>query len=297
MELLLALPRLLLRCAAPDACISARGARRVHTPCQPHQTLSLDAKITRTIIVGDVHGCLDELKELLAACDYDADNTRVVLVGDLVNKGPFSAETVHFVRTSGFHCVRGNHDDAALFNYERRQAALKTGSPSPPDDKYAYCDKLTIEDVRFLRALPHTLALEDEKVIVVHAGLVPGLALWRQPAAGMVTMRNVCRRGTVEDETTAGALPEPDDYASPSWRWTASGAAGSPWASHWRPTCETGPQHVVFGHDAKRGIQFERHATGLDSGACYGKRLSALVLPEGRIVSVDSRRTYVKPGD
>ena len=55
---------------------------------------------------------------------------RVVLVGDRVNKGPRSAECVRFVRTSGFACVRGNHDDAALFAWERRQAERRRDTPA-----------------------------------------------------------------------------------------------------------------------------------------------------------------------
>ena len=73
------------------------------------------SRITRLIIVGDVHGCLEELQELLVKCDYDQSRgDRVILLGDLVNKGPFSAETVKFAREKGFLSVRGNHDDFAL---------------------------------------------------------------------------------------------------------------------------------------------------------------------------------------
>ena len=65
----------------------------------------------------------------------------------------------------------------------------------------------------------------------------------------------------------------------------------SPWAKLW-----TGPRHVFFGHDAKRGLQFEQHATGLDSGCVYGKMLSACLLPSRKIISVNSKRVYVAPG-
>lgn len=71
---------------------------------------------------------------------------------------------------------------------------------------------------------------------------------------------------------------------------------GVPWAQAWKPgPTGMGVRHVIFGHDAKRGLQQHEHATGLDTGACYGKRLTALVLPEWRIVSVDSKRVYEQP--
>lgn len=72
-------------------------------------------RIKRLIVVGDVHGCLDELKELLGKCEYSQqDGDRVLLVGDLVNKGPYSAEVIRFAREQDMLCIRGNHDDFAL---------------------------------------------------------------------------------------------------------------------------------------------------------------------------------------
>jgi hypothetical protein len=56
--------------------------------------------------------------------------------------------------------------------------------------------------------------------------------------------------------------------------WSALEGGGVAWAGR-----HAGPPHVVFGHDAKRGLQLEAHATGLDSGCVYGRQLSALVLP------------------
>ena len=59
---------------------------------------------------------------------------------------------------------------------------------------------------------------------------------------------------------------------------------GEPWASLW-----PGPELVVFGHDAVRGLQMYEHAVGLDTGCVYGGRLSGYLLPERRLVQVDAR--------
>ena len=66
---------------------------------------------------------------------------------------------------------------------------------------------------------------------------------------------------------------------------------GQPWIEKWHK----GP-FVYFGHDAKRGLQRGEFATGLDSGCCYGRKLSAMILPERTLVQVDALQTYEKPG-
>ena len=78
-----------------------------------HITLSSPQLKSRVVVVGDIHGCYEELLQLLDMCRVDSD-TSVILVGDLVNKGPFSAEVVRYARLNNLWSVRGNHDEALL---------------------------------------------------------------------------------------------------------------------------------------------------------------------------------------
>jgi predicted phosphodiesterase len=83
-------------------------------PSVAHRILTPEETPKRLIVVGDLHGCLDELQELLINCNYQLPDTKVLIVGDVVNKGPKSAETLRFVKDNNFLCIRGNHDDFIL---------------------------------------------------------------------------------------------------------------------------------------------------------------------------------------
>jgi Calcineurin-like phosphoesterase len=214
----------------------------------------------RTLLIGDVHGCVDELQALLAAAGVTPQD-RVVLVGDLVAKGPDSRGVVRLARERGFQAVLGNHDAAVL-----RVRQPDAGGRPPRPEHRRVAASLSDEDWRWLEALPLTLALPEHGVRVVHAGLVPGVPLEAQAREDLLNLRSI----------------------TPGGRGSRRIEEGVPWASVWQ-----GPEHVVFGHDAVRGLQRHPFATGLDTGCVYGGALTGLLLPERRLVSVPARRAYV----
>lgn len=214
----------------------------------------------RTVLIGDVHGCLEELDALLEACEYQKGQ-RLVMLGDLVAKGPDSAGVVRRVRELGALAVLGNHDAFALEHFARGPEAWAELKPG----KRRMLESLSEEDVAFLAGLPRWLRLEDLGVLVVHAGVLPGLPLEAQDPNDLINMRSVRPDGTASKRIEEGA----------------------PWASQWQ-----GPERIFFGHDAVRGLQRYPYAMGLDTGCVYGGELSAYVLPEERLIQVKARRVY-----
>jgi len=227
----------------------------------------------RTIFVGDVHGCLDELLALLRLAEVDLGRRgqdsqsgrrdQVILVGDLTAKGPDSAGVLALLREQGFRAVLGNHDAKVL-----SLARHETSAASDPDigEHARVAATLNEADWSLLAHLPLTISLPEVNAIAVHGGLVPGVPLDQQPRKFLLNLRSITPEG------------EPSKRVSD----------GVPWASVW-----PGPQHAVFGHDAVRGLQRHPFATGLDTGCVYGGALSALILPENRIISTPARRPYV----
>jgi hypothetical protein len=229
--------------------------------------------MARTFVIGDIHGCVDELDRLLDRCALGSDDS-VVSVGDLVNKGPDSLGVLRLCRKVGAKAVLGNHDDLLL----RCIAARKEGDDDEfPELVRKIAKRIDEDDAAWLAALPLylPLALSPElPIVVVHAGLLPAVPFASQERANLLNMRSIRSDG------------------SPSKRIDE----GVPWASLW-----VGPEQVIFGHDAVRGLQEWPYATGIDTACVYGGRLSAIEIDASqpgkrRIVSVPARREYCAPG-
>eukprot|EP00980_Cylindrotheca_fusiformis_P030059 scaffold24294_cov186-Cylindrotheca_fusiformis.AAC.2 len=218
----------------------------------------------RVIAVGDVHGCIDELQDLLRECDYRPGDM-VVFLGDLVSKGPDSISVVQMAREIGAIGVRGNHD----FEVVRWHQAIKSGVDPPlvGSEHFHIASCLSKADMKWMYSLPWYISSKELGALFVHAGFVSGIRLAKQNPRLMMNMRSILPDGTVTSKFFN------------NW----------PWARLW-----DGPQTVLFGHDADRGLQQYEHAIGLDTGCVYGGRLTACILPEKRLVSVSARREYFK---
>jgi len=223
------------------------------------------AKDKRIIFVGDVHGCIAELRALLRKCKYRDGVDRIVLVGDLVGKGPQSVECVRFARSlTGLQCVMGNWDEHINRNPDYLSKEYKKLHPNYKGE----VPTLTRDEIDWMNSLPYFLDFPEHNITTVHAGVIPGVPFEDQNHDNLVQMRNIL----------------PDGTATKDWK------SGDPWVNHWK-----GPRTIVFGHDAQRGFQRTSNAIGLDTGCVYGKSLTAFILPGREIMSVSAARVYSEP--
>lgn len=200
----------------------------------------------RTVIIGDVHGCSDELEELLAKVGV-SEGDRVVFVGDLVARGPDSRGVLALARKVSALVVRGNHEHKLIRHRASRD------SLSAMHQRVAA--SLSPRDWADLDAMPFYADLPEHGVRVVHGGVDPSLPLERQDPEMLLTLR-----------TFANGRPS-DKHGDELWGKSYGG-----------------PTHVVFGHNAQPEPQLHPFATGLDTACVYGGRLTALVLREGEKV-------------
>lgn len=222
----------------------------------------------RTILVGDVHACRDELDALLTKVAF-GEGDQLVMVGDLVVRGPDPRGTLDLLREVGARSVRGNHEDRLL----RHRSAPKDNPVG--DLTLATARALRRRDWVMLETLPLWIDLPEHGVRVVHAGLVPGVPITEQDPHALMYVRSLDRHGAPMEKR--GRVFWGERYA--------------------------GPEHVVFGHNARPDPQIHPFATGLDTGCVYGGHLTAMVLAEGErpppardrasvLVSVKARRRY-----
>eukprot|EP01084_Bolivina_argentea_P160514 279509_1 len=242
------------------------------------------ARYCRKIFVGDVHGCFDELMLLLNRLKHDPKRDELYFVGDLAVKGPKSNDVIEFIRTTQkTYSVMGNHD-YELLRVARACNILHSDIKIPSFQFSTYYSKdplsmiqhiecaktLSKSNVEYMASLPLSLS-PHPKLRVVHAGLIPHIELSKQNAWTLMNIRNIIEKPTPKHiDLTINNRPVP-----PRQSLEGSGYhdLGVPWINVY-----SGPEHVFFGHDAKRSLQLGKYATGLDTGVCYGGTLTAAIV-------------------
>ncbi|MGH7767763.1 MAG: metallophosphoesterase [Candidatus Binatia bacterium] len=215
----------------------------------------------RTIVIGDVHGCYFELMALLEEIRV-RDTDRLIFVGDLIAKGPSSREVLEFIR-------QRRKCESVLGNHEHTLLRLCSGDEDVEIDR---------GHLRAAAALANELGLYMEQVsrfppyldlgdyLVVHAGIRPGLPPEKQSLEDLTELRML-----------NGGRP-------------GAGVA-MPWYERYR-----GHKTVIFGHTVFATPLLKENAIGIDTGCVYGGSLTAVVLPERRLVSMPAVKAYTSRG-
>lgn len=214
----------------------------------------------RIIAIGDIHGCHQEFAELLARLAPTPDD-RLILLGDLVNRGPDSARVIDLALRHGALALLGNHEARLLaYRRTRNRAALK-------EDDEATCAQLEPRHWEYLEAMRLTHEEPAYNTVFVHGGFLPG-SPWQSQPAEVVTRIQV-----IDAEGRARRRSESPDAPL--------------WAERW-----IGPPFVVYGHTPRPDIFRLKWSAGIDTACVQGGHLTAYVLPERRFVQVRARRRY-----
>jgi serine/threonine protein phosphatase 1 len=217
----------------------------------------------RLIAIGDIHGCHLEFAELLERVTPTKDD-QLILVGDLVNRGPDSCKVIDLAKQHRAISLLGNHE-LRLLNYR------KTKDPDflreTDGDTF---NKLRPDDWTYLETMPLTHYVEELNTVFVHGGFLPNEPWPKQPASVVTRIQVIDGEGRPRKRADA-----PDSPA---------------WADLW-----SGPPFVVYGHTPRPEIYKLKWSVGIDTACVMGGHLTAYILPEKRFVQVKARKRYFSP--
>jgi protein phosphatase len=240
-------------------------------------------------IIGDVHGCFDELTALLEKLGWrlglqpDANGVlelvalpppgrKAIFVGDLGDRGPATPAVyrlvMRMVRAGDTLCVMGNHDNKLLRKLRGSNVTISHGLADTLQQLEGEPPAFLDEVRNFLDGLVAHYVLDDGKLVVAHAGL-------REDMQGRASaqVRSFCLFGDTTGET--------DEFGLPVRR---------NWGAEYR-----GVAAVVYGHTPVAEATWLNNTINIDTGCVFGGRLTALRYPERELVSVPARRQYSDP--
>ncbi|MGH2600831.1 MAG: polynucleotide kinase-phosphatase, partial [Dehalococcoidia bacterium] len=227
-------------------------------------------------IIGDVHGCYDELVDLLGALGYigfsHPEGRKAVFLGDLVDRGPKTPDVLRLVMAmvgaGTALCVPGNHESKLLRKLQGRNVQVTHGLAESLAQLDEQPPAFREEVARFLDGLVSHYVLDDGKVVVAHAGMKAEMQ-----GRGSQRVRDFALYGETTGETDEFGLPV---------RYN--------WAAEYR-----GRARVAYGHTPTPEPEWLNGTINIDTGCVFGGRLTALRYPELELVSVPARRTYYQP--
>lgn len=232
-------------------------------------------------IIGDVHGCLAELKLLLDQLGYlpDPDGIYVhpqgrmaAFLGDLCDRGAENTGVLRLVMgmiSKGTALsVPGNHDVKLLKYLQGRRVQLTHGLEITAAQLDGESDAFRSQVQQFLEGLVSHYVLDGGKLVIAHAGIKE-----KYIGRGSGRIRDFCLYGDVNGETDAYGLP----------------VRGN-WAEDYR-----GKALVVYGHVPGEQVRWENHTCCIDTGCVFGGMLTALRYPEQETISVPALQQYAKP--
>ena len=235
-------------------------------------------------VIGDVHGCFDELRQLLDRLGYQLDITgelwrishpqgrKLVFVGDLVDRGPRIPEVLRLVMAAvnsgnGF-CVAGNHDVKLVKALRGRKVQISHGLAESLEQLGRESDAFRAEALKFMDGLVSHYVLDGGRLVVAHAGLPEAMH-----GRGSGKVREFALYGDTTGET--------DEYGLP---------VRYPWAADYR-----GSALIAYGHTPVLHPEWLNNTICLDTGCVFGGQLTALRYPERALVAQPALHTYYQP--
>lgn len=231
-------------------------------------------------IIGDIHGCYDELVSLIEQLGYvnqdglwqHPEGRQLVFLGDLVDRGPKTPQVLKLVmaqvRAGLAWCVPGNHDIKLLRWLNGKDVKPTHGLQQSIEQLFEETPEFREQVKQFIDGLISHYVFDDGRLVVAHAGLKEEMQ-----GRGSGAVREFCLFGETTGETDEFGLPI---------RYN--------WAADYK-----GKAMVVYGHTPVPEAQWLNRTIDIDTGCVFGGKLTALRYPERELVAVQAQKVYCEP--
>jgi bis(5'-nucleosyl)-tetraphosphatase (symmetrical) len=216
--------------------------------------------MNRTIIYGDLHGCLDEFKLLRAKLKPTQDDNEII-IGDILDRGLYSNELLRYVREHNISSILGNHEYKYIRYKKHQDITDKTGKKNPIilDDEQQYIyDNLSDDDFVYLNFLPFFIKIDN--LTLIHAGIVNKIDL---DSSKKRDIEKILWIRTLDQNQKPVSLYD-DINGAKNWSEYYNGTQGI----------------IVYGHNVFDEIKIDDYSIGIDTGCVYGKKLTALIITD-----------------
>lgn len=230
------------------------------------------------VIVGDIHGCFEEFKELIKIVnDIYGKDSLIISVGDTIDRGDYNIETLqlclNLYREGRYYEVKSNHLDKFVrwlkgSNVNISHGMQKTVSQFLALNKKLQ-EKLKEEVIKFYENLPLYIVINSD-VVVAHAGIKDEFI------------------GRVDKQVKSFIL-----YGQTTGRYTEK---GFPERVDWTKDRKVNEKslRIVYGHVVYDEPYINNKCYGIDTGACLGNKLTGYIPVEDRFIFVKSKKAYYK---
>jgi serine/threonine protein phosphatase 1 len=213
----------------------------------------------KTLVIGDIHGCYIEMQELIEKAGLN-DQDKIIALGDIIDRGPDSISVIDFfIKRENTECVLGNH--------ESKHIKIFNGSLKPSPSQEIEINKMTVDKykriIKYFKSLPHFI--EFPEALIIHGIFEPDTLFNNQKKNVLV--------GSMSGESYIMAK-----YSKP-------------WYEYYN-----NEKPLIAGHHdySKKGepVVYNDKVYLIDTGCCYGKNLTGIILPDYKFVTVGSRKNY-----
>jgi len=245
------------------------------------QKQDLKSKMTRTIIYGDIHGCLEEFQNLREKIQ-PAKEDKEILLGDILDRGPYSIELLNYIIENNINSILGNHEYKYIRYKKHQERYLQNRKKNPiilDDQQSELYKSLTDAHFSYLYSLP--FFMKKDNLTLIHAGITNTINL---DMASIKELEKTLWIRQLDENQKVVSLHDIRDTTK-NWSEYYDGNQG----------------FIVYGHQVFSKANIGKYSIGIDTGCVYGNKLTALSITDTqnpfsnyKIVSVDVKKEYAK---